>query len=204
MKPAVSAAAEELYAALEPFAALDEETDWTTLRVCDALVTGDLDLLHELVTETDTRAPWELLFDPAHCPASCLPYLGQYVGVPITAEMSEAEAREAIAEPSGFGRGTVKQIETVAKRFLTGSKTVIVTERYLGQAWRLLVETLEGETPNPAELEAAILREAKPIGIRLFLNKKVVWNWGEVRAVKATWLVVREQYATWLALRTGP
>lgn len=204
-KPEASDAALELYAALEPaFTQYDEENEWAALRFCIALVAGDLDLIHELVTETDERVPWEVLFDPEACPAVCLPYLAQYVGVRITPEMTEPQIRAAIVSPEGFGRGTLLALEAVVKRYLTGSKSVIIEERYSAFPWRLRITTIEEETPDPTALEEAILREQKPIGIRLFFNRRAIWNWGEVRVTPGleTWVKVREAYGSWYLLRT--
>ena len=207
MKPEASDAAVELYEALDPpFTQYDEDNDWAALRFCIALTGSDLDLIHELVTiSDDDGVPWQLLFDPANCPASCLPYLAQYVGARITPDMDEAETRAAIQAPESFLRGTVGAIEALIKRYLTGSKTVIITERYGGFAWRLRVETLAVETPDQAVIEEALRREQKPIGIVLFFNKRSTWTWLEVRTSgtpsSPTWLKARENFATWKDLR---
>jgi Phage tail protein (Tail_P2_I) len=200
-KPEASDAALELYEALDPaFTKGDEDRDWPALRLCIALVSGALDQVHEYVTDTDDGPGWQIIFDPQRCPTSALPYLAQFAGAKIRDDMSEAQIRAAIEEPEAFGRGTPAQIERVAKRRLTGSKTVILTERYTGNAWRLRVETVESETPEPGKTEAEITEEAKPIGVLLFFNTRAAWTWEEIEAEAGTyptWTSIGEAFASW-------
>jgi hypothetical protein len=207
LKPEASEAALELYEALEPaFTQYDDDNEWAALRFCEALVAADLDLIHELVTtEDEDGVPWQVLFDPLNCPAVCLPYLAQYVGARFTPGMTVEQQRAAIAAPEAFLRGTVGAIEALVKRYLTGTQTVIITERYGGFPWRLRIETISGETPDQAAIEDALRREQKPIGIVLFFNKRSVWTWLEVRTSSTpsspTWLKARENFTTWKELR---
>lgn len=202
-RPEVNAATEVLYEALEPaFTDGDEERSWTTLKLCSALVGEDLGFIYDIVTENDGTPGWQILLDVDRCPAPALPYLAQFVGVRIRPDMSEGQIRAAIRNPEGFGRGTVAQIEAVAKRRLTGSKVVTVTERYGSFVWRIRVETLESETPEPTRTQAEIIAEAKPIGILMFFNTKATATWLGLRTAKATWLKTREDYATWYITRT--
>ena len=207
MKPEASPAAQELYSALEPaFTQGDEDRGWITLKVCIALVAGKLDLLWSYLIDDETDRPgWAVIFNPETAPAEALPYLAQFGGAVLTPEMTEEARRKAIQTPEAFSRGRLASLEAVAKRRLTGTKTVIVTERYTGSAWRLRLETIEAETPDPEGTKADILRYQKPIGILLFLNTRAVWIWGEVKAEKATyptWLSVKKAFSTWKDFRT--
>jgi Phage tail protein (Tail_P2_I) len=202
VQPEVSDAALELYEALDPaFTTGDEDRGWPTLLLCAALVSGDIDAIHELVTDSEDGLGWEILFDPTNVPARYLPWLAQPAGAVLRPDMDEAQQRAAIMEPEGFGRGTLAAIESVAKRRLTGTKAVVITERYTGSAWRLLIETLEDETPDPDLTEAEIIAEQKPIGILLFFNSRAAWSWEELVAEEATWLDVREDFGTWFDVR---
>lgn len=202
MKPEVSEAALELYEApaLAPYAQEDEDYEWSLLNFCAALTSGNIDLIYEIVTDRETGPGWQILLDPEKCPAVALPYLAQYVGARLTPAMSEAEQRGAISEPQGFGRGTPAAIVAVAKRRLTGTKTVLLVEFYTGLAYRMKLVTLESETPEPAETLRDILREQKPIGIRLFFNISPDWTWNELAEEQATWDDVAEEFATWDAV----
>lgn len=201
---ALEGAAGELYEALSPaFSALD--TSGSLGRFCSVITGGDLELIHEWVTDTELGPGWQILLDPSRAPAILLPWLAQFDGAVLLPRMNEEEERLTITSPQAFGRGTVAQIEEVAKRGLTGTKTVVITERYTGSAWRMQIKTLPGETPDPVRLKAEIEAQAKPIGILLFFNEANAINWGELRTREAsnTWLKTRTKYATWLAVRTA-
>lgn len=206
MKPEASPAALEIYSALEPaFTAGDEERDWLTLRICMALVAGRIDLLWEYLVDDENDLPaWAILLDPARCPEAALPWLAQFGGAVLTPEMDEAARRAAIQTPEAFSRGRLASLEAVAKRRLTGTKTVLVEERYTADPWRLRVTTLEEETPDPDGLKADLLRYSKPVGILLFLNTRVAWVWGEAKESLEfpTWKTVKEGFATWKSYRS--
>lgn len=199
----VSPAASILYEALDPaFTQYDSENGYAVLRLCQALTVGDLDFIYEIVTDSDLSPGWQILLDPDRAPVAALPYLAQFAGAILRPDMDEEAQRNAIKSPEAFGRGTLAQLIAVAQRRLTGSKAVVVTERYTGDAWRVRIETLTSETPEPARTEAEVLAEAKPIGILMFFNTRVAWTWLELRAEEATWLKVREDFATWHDVRT--
>lgn len=196
-------AAETLYEALSPaFVEPDDENGLALLGLCNALTSGNIDAIREYVVEHEGRPGWQIILDPQRAPAIVLPWLAQFDGANLRPDLDETGRRDAIVAPEAFGRGTPEAMKRVAERRLTGTKTVIVTERYTGSAWRLLIETLEGETPEPAKTEAEIIAEQKPIGILLFFNRRAVWDWLELRTEKATWLKLREDFPTWFAVRT--
>lgn len=205
-RPEASPAAEELYAALEPaFTQGDEGRDWISLKICMAIVAGRLDLLHRYLIDDITNLPaWAVIFDPERCPVEALPFLSQFSGAVLTPEMTEAARRAAIQTPEAFSRGRLASLEAVTRRRLTGTKSVIVTERYTANAWRLRVETIEGETPDPAGTKADIIAFQKPIGIVLFFNTRVIWTWGEAKksAEFPKWSNVKAGFANWFGYRT--
>jgi hypothetical protein len=205
-RPEASPAAEELYEALAPaFTQGDEANDWASLKMCMAIVTGRLDLLHTYLIDDITNLPaWAVVFDPERCPAEALPYLAQFSGAILTPEMEEAARRAAVQTPEALSRGRVESIEAVIKRRLTGTKAVVLTERYTGSAWRLRLETIEAETPDPAGIIADLIRFQKPIGIVLFFNTRVAWTWGEAKVSVEfpTWADVKAGFKTWFAYRT--
>lgn len=205
-RPEASQAAEELYEALEPaFTLGDEVRDWISLKICMAIVAGSLDRLHSYLIDDITNLPaWAVIFDPERCPAEALPYLAQFSGALLTPAMEEAARRAAIQTPEAFSRGRLASMIAVAKRRLTGTKAVVVTERYTNNAWRLRIETLVGETPDAAGTEADVVAYQKPIGIRLFFNTRVEWDWGEAKASLEfpKWSNVKASFATWLDYRT--
>lgn len=196
-----SPAALEIYEALEPIVGVDDPaTGYTGLKLCQALVSGDVDFIHEVMTDSDAAAGWEVLFDPDTCPVKALPFLAQFDGAILTPDMSTSSRRAAIAQPEAFRRGTVETIESITKRRLTGEKIVNVTERYTGNVWRVQVSTNASETPEEAATIADLKRYAKPIGILLFFNGAAAWTWAEIEAESATyptWAALEAAFATW-------
>lgn len=202
--PEASPAALELFEAIGPaFTEPDPDFDYTCLKLCIALTTANIDLIHEIVSDTDAGPGWQILLDPTRCPAVCLPFLAQFVGVRLKPEMSEAQKRAAIADPEGFEVGSPAAIVSVAKRRLTGIQTVLLVERYTGLAYRMKIVTIESETPDPAATLRDILEEQKPMGIRLFFNASPDWSWTELGEEKATWAKVQADFDTWDAVVTN-
>jgi hypothetical protein len=212
-RPVVSEPAEELYEALEPaFTDGDEERLWAALKLCQALVPTPIRQLHGyVVDQEDGTLGWVIVLDPDAAPAEVLPWLAQFDGAVLRPDMTEVEQRNAITQPEGFGRGRLDPLISITKRHLTGSKTVLVTERSDGtagdRAWHLYLRTLASETPNPAATEAEVRAEAKPIGIILHYSAITEQTWLDLRTDHASWTLVRsggaEPYATWLAARTA-
>ena len=204
-RPEVSAAAEELYEALEPaFTVGDsDETGWPALNLCEALVAGDVARIHSYVIDRDDGTPgWAILLDPENAPAEALPWLAQFTGAVLLPSMSEEQMRATIAFPESFERGGPGALVSVARRRLTGSKTVLVDERYQGSAYRLRVRTLLAETPDPALTEAEIRAEQKPIGVVLTYEAIETQDWLDLRSDHATWADVMADYDDWLEVRT--
>lgn len=203
-RPVVSAAAEELYEALDPaFTTGDEGRNWPTLKLCDVLTSGDVARLHTYVTDQADGTPgWVILLDPDTAPAETLPWLAQFVGATLRPDMTEAQQRAAIKQPEAFGRGTRGAIIAVAKRHLTAGKRVILDERSDGEIgvdkpWQMRIRTLLVETPDPAATEDEIRAEQKPIGIVLSYAAVAVQTWGDVETGFANWGAVKANYATW-------
>lgn len=80
--------------------------------VCASVAALGFNTLLELYGEEGTEGEpdwvcaWGKLLDVDLCPASALPYLGQYVGVQVPAGTPEAEARALIRAKAGTNRGT--------------------------------------------------------------------------------------------------
>jgi hypothetical protein len=62
--------------------------------------------------------------DTAICPTELLPFVGQFVGVPIPPSADDAAARSLITSEQGLQRGSPSAIVAAAKRFLTDTQTV--------------------------------------------------------------------------------
>ena len=204
-EPEASDAARQLYEALDPaFTTGDDERDWVALKLCIAICSSVLTQVYGYVVPENGGVPWEAVLNPATAEPEVLDWLAQFGGSRLAPEMDDAEKREAITEPTNFERGTLAWLEQVARRRLTGTKTLLITERYTGDPWKLQIKTIAGETPEEAATKAEIEAEAKPIGILLFFNSISTWTWKTMRETVEynTWLKARTKAATWLILRT--
>lgn len=198
-------ATRELYDAMAPaFTEGDESRDWPLWRLCVCICEASgLEEVWDLVIDREDGTPgWQILFDPARCPAAFLPFLAQFAGARLRPDMDEQQQRDAISSPEVFLRGTPEQILAVAKRRLTGSKTALLTERYADNAYRIQLTTIEAETPDAAATTAELVREAKPIGVRLFFNATVPWTWAEVVSEFDSWADFDAAFEDWLEART--
>jgi hypothetical protein len=148
------------------FAVGDEDRDWPLLRLCDVLCSTVLEPVHELVADREDEVGWEIALDPEEAPAYTLPWLAQFAGVTLEPSLSEAEQRAKIQERPHFARGRPASLLAAIKATLTGTKTVLVTERDGGEAYQLRVRTYASETPSEDATLAAILTQ-KPGGIVL-------------------------------------
>lgn len=166
-RPVVGSVAEEVYADLGPFAALDgEDTSWALLKFVDAICSALFQTVDDYASDTDTESGWTIALDPENAPVAALPFIAQFTGTQLTDDMSEAEKREAIKLPAGYRRGSTAAMIQAIARTLTGNKHVAFLERYTGSAYQLGVRTQTAETPDAAITEAAALA-AKPVGIVL-------------------------------------
>lgn len=186
-RPVVSVLTEEFYSALGWWAKEDEANDWAMLKVAAAWVGTLLDPVYEVVREREGQAGWAILLDPDNCPARSLPYLAQYVGAVLTPEMSEAQQRAEIKQPTSWKRGQLPSIKLVGQRGLTGTKRVIVRSR-TPSVGHHFIRTLASETPNP-EREEATLRAALPAWEALDYEAMVGVT---VEDVAASWSTVEE------------
>jgi phage tail-like protein len=142
---------------------------------------------------SDVRAG---LGDPDLADAAWLPWLAQMAGVEVEADATELELRAAIGGAvSGYRVGTKEAIADAARTALTGDQDVWVYDHSTssvgdGGAWDVLVITRPAETPDSAEVLAAIVRKhAKPAGVKLWY-----------RGFSATWDAIVAAYPTWNAI----
>jgi hypothetical protein len=118
--------------------------------------------VYDLVRERADGTPsWGILFDVDRCPAECLPYLAQYVGVVVTPEMSEEQIRNEIREPTGWKRGQPESIRVALRRTLTGEEPLVIIRPRTPKAGHHYIRTLKSQTPEPERTER-VLREKIP------------------------------------------
>lgn len=176
-RPITNDVGEELYSSLVPAMTYDDEAqDWALLWFCGAMGVT-MQSVWELVQADDTYDGWLRMLDPDSSPVFALGYLGQFAGVELQPSWTEAEQREAIRHPAGFQRGTPAAMILAIQRTLTGSKDVLLTERYSSSAYKINFETLADQTPDTAATIAAAVA-AKPGGLLLYYNGVLIPHTG--------------------------
>lgn len=137
-----------------------------------------------------------VLADPTVAPLGTLPWLAQLVGVPLRADLTDTEKRDAVQfASSGWRAGTKQAIADAARSELTGTKFARVYDHSItqpgdGGEWDVLIITRSTETPDVTRvLQAVTRRAAKPAGVVL-----------RHRAYESTWDTVTATYPTWVTV----
>lgn len=163
-RPEVGAVAEQLNQELAPLLRQDAAYDWIGLCLLGAVGSMYQDL-DDLIRDSDAGPGWSGLFDLWAVKSDGLAYLAQYRGVRLRAGLSDERQRERVISTDGMLRGGRVALEGAARQYLTGDQHVNFIERS-GSAWQITVVTRTSETPDPDQVEAALL-EQKPAGIVL-------------------------------------
>jgi len=164
--PAVGPFATDVYAEIEPLANSDPTNGWALLYYLNAIGTM-FDEVESYARDGANGEPgWSILLDLARTPTKALPWLGQFVGVNVPSTLADATARARIYDKHNFSRGTPGAIISAAQATLTGTKDVLLQERYTGDPYKLWVGTRTSQTPDSARTLAAIMAD-KPAGIVL-------------------------------------
>jgi len=188
----VDQAAADLWEAIGPaFTADDHRYGYPLLKYLD----GSQHLLGEAVAAAD----WTAALDVDRAPATALPWLGQFHGVEVTADLSDVEARDLIRTRRGRRRGTPAAILAEIRATLTGGKTVEMTERD-GGAYQLRVRVYDSETTSLDDLRAAIGRE-KPAGLVLTLEVFPGQDYAAFKLRHATYADARAAYTSYAQAR---
>jgi len=189
--------ASEVYAAMEPYAEPDAATGWALRSLVEALTKMYTDV-DELVRDSaDGLNPgWSAAFDANRVPAEGLAWLGQLVGVPLLRGDTLATSRIRVAgAETGIRRGSLTTMIIVAKRLLTGNKTVFVSER-TSNAWTFQISTRTSETPSSAAVLAALTAQ-KPAGLIMTYLTVAGVVYSETTAAYATYAATTAAKATY-------
>lgn len=199
-EPVLTSLGERLRQRTSPLAPSDELYGWAHAILCGALGKA-LEQVGEVFDPPDPVPPGAPLLDVELCPDWALPWLAQIVGVTIPSGATPAQARALISDVAGWQRGTPAALEAAAAQYLTGTKTVYFRERDAGDPYALEVVTITAETPDPAAVQAALMRQ-KPGGIVLTSRQTETWDWQQVVQDVATWTALKTTYATWQGVIT--
>jgi hypothetical protein len=147
--PVLKSFAQSVYDGLYPFQADDANNGYSLATFITAL--GEMfqvveDYSRDQVISGKLAPGWSQLVDINRAPVAALPWLGQFVGVTLPDNLTEASQRQQIQQVNGWGRGTKAAILAAPAPYLTGTKTVILRERF-GDAYTYQVLTKYSETP---------------------------------------------------------
>lgn len=164
-----------------------------------AALSQPFELVETWASDTDDAVGWSLLFDPDRCPAEALPWLGQIVGVHVDTSLASWDQRQQIKDLASWRRGTVPALQAAPLPYLTGSKKVIVRERYDGSGTDapgfIEVITYASETTDATKAEAA-LRAQKAGGLVLTYVNAAGQDLQSVKDNYATLADVKAAYST--------
>lgn len=168
--------ADQLYELLSPLAAVDggdAAHGYALLHLASAIGVPFQAIVDVVYEDANGKPGYATVMDADTCPTWALAWLAQFRGVTLPPRaVGELEAaywsamRERVKRADGQNRGSVDAMVAAAQRWLTGTKSVYMTERWGTDPYALNVQTVLSETPDAAKVLAAIL-EQKPAGLVL-------------------------------------
>lgn len=205
-RPVVGSVAEEIYSGQVAFQVGDEARGWVLLHLCEALGMQQ-QVVHDIAVDTeDDHAAWSVIWNVERCPEWALPWLGMVRGVRFPQWITSVETkRQWIREVAGQKRGRPASLVEAVAATLTGSKTVVLRERYRAEdpdeldpdtAYHIQVRTRSAETPDPA-FTARVAEAAKLGGLLLDYEAVDGQDWQQVVDTHATWVDLAAAYPTW-------
>jgi hypothetical protein len=140
-----------MYSELEPLTYAELQNQYALAIFCQALGMT-IDEINEYVRDSEDGPGWSMLLDLERAPEKALPWLAQFVGVRIAAGLTDQQQRDWIAGTANWRRGTLAAMTAAVQATLSGSKQVIIRERF-GGAYKLNVVTYKSETP-PEDIDS--------------------------------------------------
>lgn len=202
--PILDSFAQRLYDSLAPLAYDDAKHNFALANYCAAL--GDMfqivdDYARDQIIAGMDAPGWSQLLDINRCPPEALGWLGQFVGVPLQAGLSDAAQRARILGTAGRNRGSLPAIIAAARQYLLAPQTVIVRERdpaacATDPAYGLTVITYTSQTPDSAKVLAALIAQ-KPAGIILNYQVKTGQDYQSLLVNHPLYSNVFGDYATY-------
>lgn len=159
--------------------------------------------VEDIIRDSPDGTPgWSMIVDADRAPAEWIPWGMQFVGVRPLVGLAEAEQRARWKATGGFHTGKPSSIVAAAQQYLTGTKTVYLTERH-GSPRRFTVTTLVNETPDPAKVNAAI-QDQKPAAFTAVHSLATGTNYAALRDTHASYAAIRSTYATYAEILLDP
>lgn len=136
------------------------------------------------------------LVDPLAADESWLPWLGQLVGIKITANMNIFEKRDAIAyAAAGYRAGSKDALEKAVRLVLSGSRYAVALPHtkvengniMAGTTWDVTMLTRNIESPSSEVILAQIDKPTvKPAGVKLY-HRVYQASWDALEAALPYW-----------------
>jgi hypothetical protein len=200
--PAVSPLAEQVYAALWPLAAGDEDRGWALLLLIGLLAQPFAEV-DELVGDSDDGPGWSIVFDVDRTPGKWLAFPAAMIGARPPEGLTDDQRRNHIKNVGGVQRGTPAAIQAAARGHLTGQQRVVFYERD-GNAWWDTLVTRTAETPDSAAVVSAVNDSTvKPIGRKITCLVYDGWTLDEMEAAYTTLSDLEAAFPTLNAMETN-
>jgi hypothetical protein len=146
-----------------------------------AALMAPVQIVDEIVRDSDTQPAWQSIRDPDTAPDEFIPWLELHNGTVSPPSATMAERRDRIKNNPGFDDGKTGPLKAEVARTLTGVQAVEVLRRQDDVWSRMAVVTSTTETPDPDATLAAAMR-AKPAAVLLELILSDVWLIGQMEA----------------------
>ena len=197
--------AHELYEELAPLTIEDKANGFALAKYVAAIGV----MIQDIADLSRAPSAWGDIVDPDTCPPEGLGWLAQMVGIRLPQQITADEARSIIKDQRSFRRGTPKGIIEAVQRLLTGSKYVNFVERADGNAYKLVINTWDTETPD----EQAIRDLLSEDGPEAIIPAGIIWEYtvtsgvmlfGDLRESGLTFGQVKANYANFGVLKNSP
>jgi hypothetical protein len=169
----VKSVTQRVYDALEPVAGSDVRSGWPLLAYIDALGLM-FQKASDLVEDGDNGEPgWSIILDIDRVPDEGLDWLAQFLGITFYVGMDDATKRQQIRGHASWQRGTPAQIALSIGLFMTGTKTVQLTERNpTPYSFQVIIWATEApaDVSQTSPLVRYVNAYAKPAGLKWTLT----------------------------------
>jgi hypothetical protein len=164
---------QRIYDQIAPLAWADPTTGWHTLSFVNAIGEMFQDIADLVQDGPHREVGWSIVVDIDRVPDEGLGWLAQFLGIRFFVGVDAPTRRQQIRDHISWQRGTPASILAAVSLFLSGTKTVQMTERN-GSPYRLQVIIWSSEAPADTSATSPMIRYinayAKPAGIVMSLT----------------------------------
>jgi hypothetical protein len=198
---------DDVMAQLEPMLWAEDETG-NALRTFVESLSNLFQPIEDYASDDLTTGAigWSIVLDIDRAPDEVLPWLAQFVGVQLIQGLSAADQRQQISGLANMARGTIAALQAAPAPYLTGTKTVIVRERFdpanptVDSPGYIQVITYADQTPDPLVVQASLIAQ-KAAGLILNYVASSGQDYLSARTNHSTYLDVKNAYGTYEGMR---